>query len=240
MKPQSIIILLIFVLISCTPQMQLVTLESEVIDIDKEGLVYQDSIIKLSYDFYSPSGVMSFQIVNNFEEPIYIDWKNSIYIRNNKERIPYWADESELAANLNAGSIHGNIIKRERISFLPPNTELYMARFILASEFFDMNNSEVSMENKTWRESNKKIKVYHSSYNEENTPLDFRNFITISLTEDFADPIYYDFRFWISDLIQANAKQIIGDHFYLTYMDSISNPNFHPYKLKNRFFIIEK
>lgn len=248
--------LTLLLLISCTPQMQLVTVKSTNQTIEDNNLVFQDSLVKITYDFYSPNGTLKFQIQNKYNKPIFIDWKNSMYIVASNQRFSYWNDESNFSGKTyetnvewtswlsNAsGSIKGKMSKEERISFLPPATAIQASKFHVANGIkFNMNGeSEITYDKNNWRKTKKQVKITHSKFNIENTPLQFRNYIAISLEEDFKQPIYYDFEFWISEIQEMSAKQLVGHSLFKTYMNAIvSGSKFHPYKKSNFFFIKEK
>lgn len=244
---------MLVLMVSCTPQMQLLTLKSSSNLITDNSFVYSDSLVRISYNFYSPNGPLRFKIQNTSNKPIFIDWKNSMSIGSNDKRLCYWKDESEIdvrtqGANVafvpwissNSGSMQGKIVKQERITFLPPKTEIEVSKFHLSSgdKLKMPANSETISDTINWNNSKKLTEIKHATYNSDNSPLKFRNYITISTTEDFKTPIYFDFGFWISEIHEMSAKQLVGDYLFDTYMDSTQmNSNYHPYKQANRFFI---
>jgi len=244
------------ILISCVPQVQLITVKSTNKALINNDLVYQDSLVKISYYLYSPNGILLFRIRNCSAKPIFIDWKNSMYIVSNDKRYSYWNDESNIVEHVHGaniqwtswisttnGTIQGQIKKPERITFLPPSTEIEISKYAISDgKMFNMNGTtEIITEKNNWKKTKKPATILHCSYDIKNTPLNFRNYITVSLTEDFKQPNYYDFGFWISDIHKMNIKQLVGDFFYIANMDSTQiNSKYHPYKSPNRFFISDK
>jgi hypothetical protein len=236
--------------------MQLVTLKSSTKLLTDNNLVYSDSLVRITYNFYSPNGQLKFRIFNNYSKPIYIDWKNSMYIASSNNRQSYWSDKSTFKGSTqatdiawtswlstNSGTIQGDIMKPERITFLPPGTEVEVSKYHISNgEKLEMPiKNETLKEKINWKKSEKLVEIKHTSFDIDNTPLNFRNYLTISLSEDVKEPIHYDFGFWISELQEMNAKQLVGDFLYQTNMDSVDmNSNYHPYKMPNRFFISEK
>lgn len=244
------------ILISCTPQVQLITVKSTNQALNPDNLVYQDSLVKITYYLYSSNGILRFRIRNCSTKPIFIDWKNSMYIVSTDKRYSYWTDESNIVGHVQGtniqwtswisttnGTIQGQVKKPERITFLPPSTEIEISKYAISDgKMFDMDGTtEIITEKNNWKKTKNPAKITHCSYDIKNTPLNFRNFITISLTEDFKQPNYYDFGFWISDIHKMDVKQLVGDFFYIENMDSTQiNSKYHPYKLPNRFYIFDK
>lgn len=44
--------------------------------------VFENDSVKITYDFWKVKGVMSFDVFNKLDNPIYIDWKSSSFIYN--------------------------------------------------------------------------------------------------------------------------------------------------------------
>lgn len=261
-SPMSIYTRLLFpflaitLLISCTPSMQMIYLESSFEFDDKKGLIYSDSLVRITYDFYSRNGKVNFRIYNASKNPIYIDWKNSAYITSQSEHQNYWTDvatfngtiresEVELTSWLSssAGTVNGKLRKPERITFLPPGTEISVSKFQLANgNKIRMSADSVIQEEcinwKPWKDCTKMTKIKRSEFNASNTPLSVRNYLTVSQTEDFVNPIHYDFDFWVSSILEMNAKQLVGSEMFLSNLDSTRSDNFHPYKTSRGFFIL--
>ena len=247
-------LLLFGVLFSCTPQMQLVTLKPTNPGLDEKTFVYQDSLIKVTYDFYSPNGALNYRLYNKSQSPIFIDWKNSMYIASSDKKYAYWNDESNIDGQIQvtsvefanwlssgSGTISGTIKKTERITFLPSNTEIRVSKFKIngGKKFVPGENKEIISEKNNWEKNDKTTEILLYKYTADNSPLNFRNYLTISTTEDFKNPKYYDFGFWISGIQEMSAKQLVGDFLFKTNMDSINSKTYHPYKGVNRFFVKE-
>jgi hypothetical protein len=243
-------------ILSCAPQVQLVTLQTAHQNLKSDDLVYQDSLIKITYDFYSPNGTVGFTLVNISKKPIFIDWKNSLYITSSEKRISYWNDEAKLNGSIqstsvdwtswlstSSASVNASIKQEQRISFLPPATEIKINKFRISNGTSLMLNeaSDTIYDHNSWNKTKKQVAIKVHKYNLENSPLKFRNYLTLSLTEDFKQPIYYDFEFWASEIREMDVRQLVGNSLYRTYMFSYFNGSkYHPYKQADRFFIIPR
>ncbi len=256
MRKNVVFIVALLSMFACVPSMQLVSLESYSTSKIDKNFEYKDSLVHISYNFYSPNGNMRFRIYNVSNKPIYIDWKNTLYISSAESRKSYWNDESVYVGtftsidlqwtswlNTNSGVSQGVVNKPERITFLPPNTGVEVSKYsVYDSQKITMsNNNLVTNDTINWKKSKKTVKITKSIYDLQSTPFTFRNYISIAKTEDFKEPMYYDFSFFVSQVWNINARQLVGDFLYKTYMDSTAvSSKHHPYKQVNRFFIETK
>ena len=70
---------------------------------EKGGFVYENDSVKITYDFWSKHGLMSFEVYNKMPIPIYIDWRKCSYI-NKDGKYDYWKDVETIdAATISAG-----------------------------------------------------------------------------------------------------------------------------------------
>ncbi len=209
--------------------------------------VFENDTLKVSYNFWAEKGIMAFAICNKLKIPIYIDWKKSSYI-DKSVKLNYWTD-NEFTSSIAVSSSYfydGPIIrpgqpfvttvgvsssitkKMERVTFIPPESYYYRSQFyILPIDFFALalntNYNEVPFNLKP----GKKTKVYFQSFTTENTPLVFRNFLTISLSENFAEEFYVDNQFFISEIKEMDVR-----HFECKKLDERISPR--------RFYILDE
>lgn len=231
---------------------QLVTLESSNEDLMANNMIFKDSLITISYDFYSPSGLIEYTIRNNYEKPVYIDWKNSMIIKSDQGQFVYWKDVSTLNGktsgyevqwnswlSTNRGSLKGTISTPERITILPPNMEVTVSKYVISNNQFETETEEaqVSEHETNYYDTDKKQEVRIYEYDKEETPTTFRVYLTMALSEDFDEPLYYDFDFWISEIMEMSGKQLVGSDKPEHPKHTPDNPDYHPYREKNRFFI---
>lgn len=253
MKKALFSFLAVTVLSACTENWQLVTLKSDLMPNANDTMEYADSLVRISYDFYSEEGKLKFRIYNLSEKPIYIDWKNSVYIEKSGTIHSYWDDRAVVNGSaisyenpfLNysfftlSSSFSGEIKKAERITFLPPQTGIEVAKFKLYENqhmyLFPKDTTEVQ---RNWDNRKKPVQIIQEKFETENSPLSFRNYLTISTSEDFKIPIHYDFKFWVSQVEEMDARQLTGTFDYKFYRDVDGNTYpYHPFRAPNRFFI---
>lgn len=183
--------------------------------------VFENDTVKIIYSFWEDRGVLSYTLYNKLSIPIYIDWKKCSFIKNG-EKLDYWVDEvnsksvSKSKSNLYSAYYFSadattktvtntNAVKPERVIFIAPNSSIKRQQFVLYPYAYQ------SLE-----------KVKSISYTAETTPLIFRNFISISTTENFEKEYYVDNGFYVSNRLEiskgkfsAGIKYINPKYFYI-------------------------
>jgi hypothetical protein len=161
---------------------------------------FENDSIRISYNFWSEDGSMSFIIYNKLNIPIYIDWKKSAFIPNEK-MISYWQDETNTVSsysgsnsvaygvNYTNGRSKSKSIKEERIDMITPHAFISKYSFkILPKPNFPGTDQ---------------IFDIHS------TPLKFRNYIAVSTTEQFDKNVFYvDNDFYIHEVMRCRMKKL--------------------------------
>lgn len=253
MKNTMIYLMLSLSLASCYSEWQLVSLQSNNLTVENEKMFYSDSLVDINYEFYTTKGVMRFTIFNRSNAPVYVDWKNSFFIMNNQS-YPYWEDRMIVETTstsqtrpsilnkdvLNTSEYAKEEITREnRVTMIPPQTQIEISRFkVYTGYHINAFWKDTLQEPRSWMVSKRKVEIYHSDFDQEDSPLKFRNYITFGTSEDFKQPIHYDFHFWIAALDEMDSRQIVGDWQSENYPSDISWPTkYEPYKASNRFVI---
>lgn len=197
---------------------------------ETQFFVYENETVRITYAFWSKQGQMAYTIYNKLSVPIYIDWKKSSLVSNG-QKISYWRDEVKTSSYLNgrlystaisesswSGIFRGNYssqtIKPERITFLTPHSAITR----LQNSLFPYSSWEIS---KPYLKTTLK-KVYnlgtmpasYNTYETTNTPLLFRNFLTISTTENFTTESYIDNGFYISTVYRVKTSDFQETPYY--------------------------
>jgi len=259
-----IIFFVSFGLFSCKSYVQVVNTSSN-LDRNEGFYVYENDTLRITYNFWHDQGIMAFSIYNKLKKPIYVDWKKSSYIDNNV-KLNYWIDEeivrsySIYAKYIYNGPVHNiyindteeipvsasisNKVKPERITFIPPKSFFSRSDFyiILNSVHLEKENNYVEVPRND--KPRKETKVYMKTYDIENTPLVFRNFLTFSLSEDFNKEFYVDNLFYISEVLEMDQRHFSQykwdetrkGNWYIR--DEHGNPiKFSNYKTPTSFFL---
>src|SRR5438046_600845 len=135
MKISSGILVASLFLASCN-KVTVASLQSEDHPIERgKKVVFENDTVRLTYNFWSKDGggLMSFSVYNKLDEPIYIDWKNSGFIPNDR-LLTYWQDETNTEGiattsgysykglAVGSGRIQTKAIRQERIGAIPPHS----------------------------------------------------------------------------------------------------------------------
>ena len=260
----SIIFCFVIFISSCATQyIQLFTTASESAVLKDDYFVFENDTVKITYQFWGDRGILSFELFNKLDKPIYIDWKNSSYIFNDV-KMNYWADE-QLTTSI---AVYGNFlytgplikpnplidygvevsssvsVKPERVTFIPPKSKIYKSSFYLVPylkysvDSVHAKSSLVSRRDKP----KKKTKIFEENFELNNSPIVFRNFIAIMFSEsskDFDDQTknykYIDNQFYVSYVIQEDIRHFWGK---VTGTNSSGNFNYEkPEKKPTKFYL---
>lgn len=212
-------------------------LNSAIIKNDKGFYVYENDTVKIVYSFWSDKGILAFSLYNKLNVPLYINWKRSSFVQNEnkldywrEESITKSTTRSRGVSATGIGvsnsalmpllalasSAHVSVTNQvtvipEKITFMAPHSSIYKANFYL------YNLKGVS-QNRTWKQEtinypsypnkpDKKIQVKTSRAIPSNTPINFRNFLTISTSEDFNKEGYIDNPFYVSSIVKVKTQK---------------------------------
>lgn len=228
---------------SCTPKAQVVTLRGSNVKPAPGGLVLDNDTLTLRYNFSSERGQMSLSLVNKLDRPLYVDWKRSSFIIG-QNKIDYWYDVADV--NLSTwgsrygrytiGSTVGTIAKQDAVGFIPPQTRLDKQQFVIVPDGVlplagtPTIRKESSLANPD-RKKPLDVAVYR--YSADQSPLQFRNYLTLSTDKDFKTEFHIDTKFWASDvevmprgqLFAAPVRQYDGS--YATEMPFVKPDGFY-------------
>lgn len=231
MKYALVLINVLFML-SCSRYTQIYETASS-LPKNNNQYVFENDTLKITYNFWGNRGLFFYQIYNNLSQPIYIDWAQSSFVVNNN-KFNYWIDQatthsSGIAFNYSrlnyVTASRSTTVRPEQITFIAPHS------FVSRSDFY-IYNAAVPISSCTEKivhpedQPSKNIKAKCKSFTERNTPLVFRNFLTISVNNGFDHPFYIDNAFYIKGVMtvkRAEAVVLEG------YSDSQPKYKFHFY-----------
>ena len=180
---------------------QLVSIESPLNKTENSEFIHENDTFRITYTFNGWNCPINIYVYNKIDKPIYVDWSKSSVIIDN-QRINYWNNQASLLAMINDTGINGTIFNDEKVSFIPPSSGISVSRINLKNEFVHIpDNFKHDIVNLPTVNGYAKTKKY--IFPEMQEPLMFRSFITLSVTQDFNQPIYTDDTFWISDVIRT-------------------------------------
>lgn len=246
MRTLAVLIVCVIALSACSPTAQLVTLRGNNVKLAPDGLVLDTDTLMLRYNFSSERGQMFLSVVNKLDRPLYIDWKRSAFIIG-QDKVDYWRDVATVDLSSSAygsrysryfiGSINGTISKDEPVGFLPPKTRLDKRQFVIVplGTLQLSGTPAIEQQKDYWHPGRKKpllVNVYN--YTATQSPLQFRNYLTLSTDKDFKTEFVIDTKFWASD-VRVLPKDFITGIVIQQYDGSYSNPN--PFDKPDGFYI---
>lgn len=248
-----------FLLISCSKEyIQIFDVAGTNGKLEKDNLVFENDTLKITYYFWEKRGVMEFQVYNKLSVPIYIDWKKSSFI-SNSNKLDYWYDGETILSEATTRNFYytgpgffwnnystfqkGTTTtttkkeKPERITFIPPKSNFNRTQFyLLSDENYKMDkSSEIKFEQR--RDKPKKLtRVIQKEFDLENSPVNFRNFLSLSTSEKFEKEFYVDNGFFVCKAAEMDIRHFRGG---LTVKDEETGLYSYEKKLKKpyRFYI---
>ena len=241
MKTLGLFLLFSLAMMSCSPNIQVVTLRGSNVHPADEGLVLDTDTLTLRYNFASERGIIHVTLVNKLNQPLYVDWKRSSLIIG-QDKLDYWYDvaDVQLAGSFNGsrynrystGYLGGTISKEDKISFIPPQTKLDKRQFILVPDgqltLAGPFRTEQEQSKLIGRKKPVVVNVYN--YSADKSPLTFRNYLTLSTDKDFKNEFHIDTNFWASDVKVLPRDQVLSQ-FNGTYSEPV------PFKKSDSFYV---
>ena len=169
---------------------------------ERREFVIRNDSFEIRYDFESEPSAIRVSIYNKLDLPLFVDWKSSAIIHNGVPHT-YWTDVSYVDLQtveypstiqpITYGSASGTLYRPAHIGFIPPDSYVVKENNRLNTGFFDKNIQDAA---------NGKVVEKNSKFDTGNSPLRFRSFLTLAVTEDFRSAFHADSEFWISEVNQ--------------------------------------
>jgi hypothetical protein len=224
----------IIFLTSCTVY-HYTTVESKSIRKNDQAVFTEENdTMRIEYNFSGLSGPVAIRIVNKTDLPLYVDWKRSSIIINDKA-ISYFNPDGRIDGTINSQSIqltnqvsagdaaiHANLRLQPGSSFIPPqtysqNTYVYLSSFV---------NPRIPIE----QMKREKLLIDKFEYNlrriffsESNTPLFFKSYITFILGDNSGQPFSKQHDFYVGSFTRTSLKpedrygnRIPGNTFFIS------------------------
>jgi hypothetical protein len=240
MKSSLFLLFLLILLAGCAPNIQVVTLRGSNVQPVEEGLVLDNDTLTLRYNFASERGLMHLSIVNKLNQPLYIDWKRSSFIIG-QDKVDYWRDVSDvqLSGALSSSSslyyLGGQITRDDAVGFIPPQIKLEKQQFVIIPNgtLRLPGTFTIEQEKANWIDRKKPVDVKVYAYNDDQSPLTFRNYLTLSTDKEFKTEFHIDTKFWASDVKVLPRDQILTRKMSSEYDYSLPVP----FKKADSFYV---
>jgi hypothetical protein len=170
-----------FVLLSGCSKYQYIFIDSHLTQNEKKEFLVENDTVSIKYSFAGVNFPITVSIFNKLQQPLYIDWGRSVVILNGKQ-------------------ISGPFDHDGQINFIAPKSGVTVISNSLRKQFFDVDINDPKINVILTGGSMKGVRY---AYDEKSTPLFFRNVLALTTNEDFSAPTFYDYSFWVSDVVQT-------------------------------------
>jgi hypothetical protein len=170
---------------------------------------FENDTVRISYSFRGENCPVTVRVYNKTTHPLVVHWDKSSVILNG-QTFPFFENAGRLLAtsesttirgafgNSSSGSIQGVIRNAEPSSFVPPSS------FVESKIELDSLTS-VRKIMQPDRDGSGSKRIYAAEYDESNSPLTFRTYISYSMHEDPA--LYHvENSFWLSTVTHTMAR----------------------------------
>lgn len=236
------------ILIACSPYsynayFQMQEISSSDKNMNSEELVYQDSVLKIQYDFWTNQGKSSMVVENISNQLIYIDLELTHLIVNGSAYSYYNPRKVTVSRGNTYGKVEQNVFNNRRYSS-DLNTTMYQESIDEPKYVIIPPHSRKKIEGYSVSQQYKDcaFKKYPKndslSFSIQNTPFEFSNLIYYRKNTPESEPIPIKNSFWISQINNLDYT-----HFVKTYypkkcgVKSYYTSEYYPYQAKNKFYI---
>ncbi|NLJ44616.1 MAG: hypothetical protein GX431_13225 [Bacteroidales bacterium] len=168
-------------LISSCSRFQYASVNSYLPKNDSGEYIVENDTVAIRYSFAGQNLSLSLNIFNKLRQPVYLDQERSLIVLNDEQ-------------------INGSFYGDDQVSFIAPLSNARITSIPLRDELFEINRKDSTLQ-KT-RIVNEGISY---SYDINTTPLYFRVILAISPNENYSMPTFFDYSFWVSDILQSTA-----------------------------------
>ena len=205
------------------------TVSSNLATTDHQEFYLENDSLKIKYSFWGYGGPVTISIYNKLNVPLYVDWKQSALVLNDLSHT-YWQNKSSLQADeygyqvaltplvsSTSATISGEIRADEATSFIAPNAYKQVNMLLIKPDFTKLEGSHKPERVKIYTIQGPRTALRYA-FQQEDTPLKFRSYLTLSSEPSFAHPLVFESEFWVSEVMQTGTSPE-------KYMDERINKN---------------
>jgi hypothetical protein len=203
---------------------------------DNREFVAENDSVRFQYNFNGINAPIKITIQNKLDVPVYIDWQQSALIVNDKaiayapSTVPLdgsfagstirWTSSPYSATS---GTLNGELRLPDKIEFIPPHSYITNVPMGVTNQLvLDLPDS-VFQKKKVPNVGSDPVNVKHASFTVENSPLQFKSYLTLSFGDKDARPIAFQHSFFISEIYSTGidpsnfwfSGQNMGDQYYV-------------------------
>jgi hypothetical protein len=176
-------LLLCFLLLSGCSRIQYVFIDSHLNQNEKKEFITENDTVLIKYSFAGEDFPITLTIFNKLNQPLYIDWDRSVVVINNIQ-------------------VNGPFFHEDQANYISPLSSVIVTSNKLRSEFIEVDHNDPGIKFSSPPDG---LSGRKYSFDEKTTPLFFRDILALTTNEDYSIPTFYDYSFWVSNIIQTNA-----------------------------------
>lgn len=190
---------------------------------DQEEFKLENDSVRIIYSFSGQHGPIHMEIFNKLNKPFYVDWRKSALIRNG-ESVTLWKDESRVAATTteykvlpeddqvnSVSKTSSTVVRKDNITYIPPQSKVAVNSFILRKELFKV--PEEMGEKVVFHTHGGKREAMKYSFSKEDSPLNFRIFLSFSMDENVNSSFHTDNTFWVQEYLDTHTAPGAMGHY---------------------------
>jgi len=174
---------------------QYVYVDSHLKKNELKEFVQETDSFKIKYNFSGQDFGFKITIENKLDKPVYIDWRKTSVIVNDIQE-------------------DGSFYNDNQVGVVAPNSSVTVTSNTFVNQFIDPTPYDSTGLVKRVKD---KSKIHF--YDENNTPIYFRNILALTTQEDLSSPVFFDNDFWITEIFQTSnnliSKNSRPDLFYI-------------------------
>jgi hypothetical protein len=180
---------------------------------DKQEFVAENDTLKLIYNFNGQDAPINLTIENKLNVPVYIDWRQSSLIVNNKA-VSYVPDYMPVSGVIStagyrstsytssSGTIDAKVAVPPVVDFIPPHSYIIKNPMGVTNRSVILPDSTVHRE-KIVHPDGTYYTIKRATFTEASSPLRFRSYLTVAVGEADGKPVVYEHVFYVSELVNS-------------------------------------
>jgi hypothetical protein len=221
---------------SCTTYQYMTVNSSSTGKNEQKDFVVENDSVRVQYNFNGADAPVNILIQNKLNQPMYIDWKRSALIINDRA-VSYVAEKIPISGVIGASTYnysyystttYGGLYAEARVpgqtDFIPPQS------YITKTPLRVSNCRVEGIPDTSFKKENVIIldgsvrRLKRATFTEDDSPLRFKSYLTFITGDSLNKAVTYQHSFYISEIINTDMapanfefmNQKLGDHFYVS------------------------
>jgi hypothetical protein len=223
---------LIFLFSSCSSYQYMTVSSNDMPQNDAREFVVENDSLRLKYRFNGHNAPVHLIVENRLNKPIYIDWKRSALIMNNKAitykpgtltvsgstytSVDNWMSRATrgYSSASTSSDFSSTVEFPGDLEFIPPTAYINQSTLALTSSFHTGSKGEFSRV-RVPMAAGMMGNVMRATYDESNSPLKFSSYITLFMDQEFTKPVVFHHSFYVSEILNSSY----GPHNFRFFND---------------------